>query len=301
MELKGIIPAILTPLTAEQKVNKEVTFALINHLIDQGVHGIFALGTNGEFHLFDPAEKLEIARTVIEAVNGRVPVMMGTGGNSTRESIELSGKMEELGADALSLITPYFIAPSQDELYNHFAAIAESTKLPVVLYNIPGRTGVNIEAETAARLARISNIIGVKDSSGSFENIEKYLKATEGMDFSVVAGTDSLILQTLQAGGSGAISATANMLPDTVVSIYNNWLAGDMDAAQKAQEALHPLRDSFKYGTLPSVLKKAVELYGIPVGPPKLPVSELSGDALKAVEGMVDSYKVKKSVKENVL
>ncbi|MGM7721778.1 4-hydroxy-tetrahydrodipicolinate synthase [Metabacillus sp. Hm71] len=294
MELKGIIPAMLTPLTLEQKVNESVTRQLTNHLLDSGVHGLFILGTNGEFHLLNTEEKLEIARIVIKEVNGRVPVIIGTGGNSTEETIDLSQKMEQLGADALSLITPFFITPSQEEMAVHFEKVAESTSLPVLLYNIPARTGVNLEPETVARLAKVPNIVGIKDSSGSFANIENYINATKDEDFSVFAGTDSLILQTLQAGGEGAVAATANMIPDVVVAIYNKWLEGNIEAAEENQEKLQPLRDTFKYGTLPSVLKKAVELYSVPVGPPKMPVSEISGDALVKVAEMVEFYKQQK-------
>jgi 4-hydroxy-tetrahydrodipicolinate synthase len=292
MKFKGIIPAMLTPLTEDQQVNEQITRQLTRRMIDAGVNGVFALGTNGEFHLLDEKEKLKLAQIVVDETNGAVPVIMGSGGNATADVIGLSKKMEELGADALSVITPFFIAPSQEELYVHFAKIAESTSLPVLLYNIPSRTGVHLEADTVARLAQIPNIVAIKDSSGKFENIQQYIQATKDEDFSVLAGTDSLILQTLNAGGSGAVAATANMLPEVVVSIYQNWLKGDLEAAQKAQDLLNPLRDTFKHGTLPSVLKKAVELSGIPVGPPKLPVSELSGEALAIVQEMVNSYKL---------
>lgn len=294
MELKGIIPAMLTPLTQEQKVNESVTRQLTNHLIDSGVHGLFILGTNGEFQSFNTEEKLKFARIVIEEANGRVPVIVGTGGISTEETIDLSQKMEQLGADALSLITPFFISPSQEEMAVHFEKVAESTSLPILLYNIPARTGVNLQPETVARLAKVPNIVGIKDSSGNFANIENYIHATREEDFSVFAGTDSLILQTLQAGGKGAVAATANMIPDVVVAIYNNWLKGNIEAAEENQEKLKPLRDTFKYGTLPSVLKKAVELYSVPVGPPKMPVSEISGDALVKVAEMVEMYKQQK-------
>ncbi|MCM3213839.1 4-hydroxy-tetrahydrodipicolinate synthase [Niallia taxi] len=295
MQLKGIIPAMLTPLTTEQKVNESVTRQLTNHLLDSGVHGLFILGTNGEFHLLNTEEKLGFARTVIEETKGRVPVIVGTGGNSTEETIDLSQKMEQLGADALSLITPFFISPTQEEMEVHFKKVAESISLPVLLYNIPARTGVNLEPETVARLAKVPNIIGIKDSSGSFDNIENYIKATKDEDFSVFAGTDSLILQTLQAGGKGAVAATANMVPDVVVAIYDSWLDGNIEAAEENQVKLQPLRDTFKYGTLPSVLKKAVELYSVPVGPPKMPVSEISGEALEIVSEMVEKYKQQKA------
>ncbi|MCE4047493.1 MULTISPECIES: 4-hydroxy-tetrahydrodipicolinate synthase [Bacillaceae] len=294
MELKGIIPAMLTPLTIEQKVNDSVTRQLTNHLLDSGVHGLFILGTNGEFHLLNKEEKLTFAKIVIEEANGRVPVIVGTGGNSTEETIDLSQKMEQLGADALSVITPFFISPSQAEMAVHFEKVAKSTSLPILLYNIPARTGVNLEPETVSRLAKVPNIVGIKDSSGNFANIENYINATKDEDFSVFAGTDSLILQTLQAGGKGAVAATANMVPDVVVAIYDKWLEGNIEAAKENQEKLQPLRDTFKHGTLPSVLKKAVELYSVPVGPPKMPVSEVSGDALEIVTEMVEWYKQRK-------
>jgi 4-hydroxy-tetrahydrodipicolinate synthase len=290
MDINGIIPAIVTPIRQDQTVNEEVLRQLVSHLIDNGVHGIFALGTNGEFHLFNKEDKIKIAQTVIKEANGRVPVIIGAGGNSTEESIEMSKEMEALGADALSVITPYFIAPSQEELKEHFLNIAESTSLPVLLYNIPARTGVNIEPETAVALADVPNIVGIKDSSGNFENLHRYIKLTKNKEFSVLAGTDSLILQTLKAGGAGAVAATANLLPEIVVSIYSHWKNGELEEAEKAQGRLQPLRDTFKYGTLPSALKKAVVLSGIDVGPPKLPVRELEGEGLEIVKEMVSGY-----------
>jgi 4-hydroxy-tetrahydrodipicolinate synthase len=292
VELKGIITAMVTPMDKQQKINYHATRQLINHLIDSGVNGIFILGTNGEFHLLTREEKLEFAEAVIEEVNKRVPVFIGTGGNGTEEVIELSKEMEKIGADALSIITPYFITPSQNEVIKHYEKIADSVSLPILLYNIPGRTGMTLEPETVAELAKVDNILGIKDSSGKFENIKNYIDITKNEKFSVLAGTDSLILKTLMSGGKGAIAATSNMVPDVVVSIYQNWLKGNIESAQKAQEDLKPLRSTFKYGTLPSVLKKAVELYsGIQVGPPRLPAVEPTGKVLEKIREMVEFYK----------
>ncbi|QXE17867.1 4-hydroxy-tetrahydrodipicolinate synthase [Clostridium sp. 001] len=294
MELKGIITAMVTPMTKEQKIDENVTKQLVNHLIDAGVNGIFILGTNGEFHLLSNEEKIELAKIVIKEVSGRAPVFVGTGGNRTEEVIELSKKMEKIGADALSIITPYFIPVTQDEVINHYKKIAASTSLPILLYNIPSKTGMTLEPETVAELSKVDNIIGIKDSSGKFENIQNYIEITKNSkNFGVLAGTDSLILKTLMAGGKGAIAATSNMIPDIVVSIYKNWKNGNIEAAEKAQEELQPLRDTFKYGTLPSILKKAVELYSIPVGPPRLPAAEPTGQALEKVKEMVKFYKNK--------
>jgi 4-hydroxy-tetrahydrodipicolinate synthase len=156
---------------------------------------------------------------------------------------------------------------------------------------------MSLDSQTVATLAKVDNIIGIKDSSGNFENIKQYIYETKEKDFSVLAGTDSLILKTLQEGGVGAIAATANMIPEIVVDIYNNWFQGNVDKAEEAQQKLQPLRDTFQYGTLPAALKKAVELSGLPVGPPKFPVQPISGMELAHIRKIVEGYK-KQSVSE---
>lgn len=290
MELKGIYPALLTPIHTDGSINEEVLKQLTNHLIDSGVHGLFALGTNGEFHALTTDEKIQIAKILVNESAGRVPVMVGTGGNNTAEAIKLSKEMEKIGADVLSVITPYFIPPTQDELYHYFKEIADSVSIPVLLYNIPSKTGVNLEAETVKRLAGHPQIAGVKDSSGNFDTILSYIEASKGEEFSVFAGTDSLILKTLQAGGQGAVAATANALPKVVVSIYNEWKKGNREQAEDAQNALQPLRDTFALGSIPAPLKKATELFGIPVGPPRSPIKPVSKESEEKIKQMVQSY-----------
>ncbi|AYJ88790.1 MULTISPECIES: 4-hydroxy-tetrahydrodipicolinate synthase [Bacillus] len=291
MNIQGIIPAILTPLTEKEHFHPEVATQLVNRLIDSGVHGIFALGTNGEFHLFSEEEKLQIAETVVNAVGRRVPVFIGAGENSTEATIRLSNKLADLGVDVLSIITPYFVAPTQEELYEHFRHISENVNIPILLYNIPSRTGVSLAPETVARLSALPNVLGIKDSSGNIENIKAYLDVTKDEDFVVLAGTDSLILDTLKLGGAGAVAATANVLPETVVGLYESFQKGKLDESEHFQKQLQPLRATFGLGTLPAPLKKAAELYGIPVGPPRSPVKELSGEALEAVAQMVEDYR----------
>lgn len=290
MEINGIYPALLTPFNDDQSINEDALKELINHLLSKGVHGLFAIGTNGEFHALSFEEKLTVAKIVIEEVDGRVPVMLGAGSNSTIESIKLAKEFEKLGADALSVITPYFISPSQVELQKYFEEIAYATSIPIFLYNIPSKTGVSIEPSTVKKLAEHSNIYGIKDSSGDFELIQSYLNETVDQDFAVFAGTDSLILKTLKAGGQGAIAATANAIPDNVVAIYNNWKKGLMEEAEEAQQSLQPLRDTFPLSTIPASLKKAVELFGIPVGPPRKPVQDVNKETTKIIEKMVESY-----------
>ncbi|MFL0267672.1 4-hydroxy-tetrahydrodipicolinate synthase [Candidatus Clostridium radicumherbarum] len=292
MELKGIITAMVTPFDENQEINPKATKQLINKLINAGVDGIFIMGTNGEFHLLTDEEKVAFAKLVIDEVNKRVPVYVGTGGNSTREVIALSKKMEAIGADALSVITPFFLVPTQEEVIKHYKAIASAVKIPIILYNIPKNTGMNLEPDTIAELAKAKNIAGIKDSSGKIENIQSYIEAAKGEDFSVLSGSDSLILKALQLGATGAIAATSNLLTELDVSIYQNFLKGDMEAAEKAQKDIDVLRGVLKLGTVPSILKKSVELSGIPVGLARLPVTEPNEETIGKIKEMLVYYKM---------
>lgn len=289
--LSGIIPAMVTPLNHEQQVNEAVVPALVDRLIAAEVSGLFILGTNGEFHLLTQEEKIKFTKKVINEVNGRVPVIVGVGGNSTKEVIALSEEVERAGADALSVITPFFVIPDQAEMIDHYKAIAENTNLPVMLYNIPSKTGVNLDKEVVAELAKVSNIVGLKDSSGDLGNIKGYIDATLNEDFDIICGTDSLILDALEAGATGAVAATANVVPEIVNAIYKNWKNEKLDEAREQQNRLSELRKSFQYGTLPSVLKKLVELSGTLVGPPRLPVKEVSGEVESKLIKIIGSYK----------
>ncbi|MCK0470143.1 4-hydroxy-tetrahydrodipicolinate synthase [Halalkalibacter sp. APA_J-10(15)] len=274
MNIHGIIPAMITPLDKEQRLHRAATISLTRYLLNQSIHGLFILGTNGEFHMLSEEEKIAFTEIVSHETDSKVPLIVGAGGNSTEEVIRLSHKLEQAGADVLSVITPYFIQPSQKELIEHYKTIAANTTLPILIYNIPSKTGVSIEPEAVKELAPIQNIVGIKDSSGDFQNTNKYIQMTNDQDFVVLAGTDSLILQTLQAGGTGAVAATANIIPEQIASIYKHWKSGNIEAAERAQESVNPLRDLFKLGTIPSVVKKAVEVNGYEAGPPKSPVAE---------------------------
>ena len=287
-QAKGIIPAIVTPFTATEEINEQALRQLVRRMLKGGVHGIFALGTNGEFFALSFEEKVQVAQIVVDEVAGKVPVYLGAGGVTTRETIALAQAFEKIGADALSVITPWFLPFTQAEMQVHFTRLAAATNLPIVLYNIPARAGTALNPDTVAQLSKIDNIVGIKDSSGSFDNILKYIAATD-KSFSVLAGTDSLILPGLMSGGQGAIAATANLLPEVVVSVYNHFLAGDYAKAQEAQAYLAPIRNLFASGTLPSVLKESLNMTGIPVGPARRPVAPISdkvrADLLKVLQG----------------
>lgn len=287
---EGIIAALVTPITMDEQINETELRNQVNRQIEAGVHGLFCLGTNGENYILSQAEKLEIIRIVVDENKGRLPVYAGTGCVGTKETIELSQKAKELGVDALSVITPYFAAISQDELYTHFKAVAEAVDLPVVLYNIPARTGNNLDYTTVARLAEIPNIVAVKDSSGNFDNILRYLEATDPASFAVLSGNDSLILWTLLAGGTGGISGIANLFPVTMVKIYELWKQGDFVTAKAVQDSIRPIRDCLKLGNPNSVVKKAVNLLGYPAGPCKKPFDQLSDKAVLEIKRTLDTY-----------
>ncbi len=269
-DIRGIICAMVTPMHADESVNLEGVRRQTRRQIDAGVHGVFCLGTNGEGYILSHREKLEVARAVIDENAGCLPVYVGTGCVGTRETVELSREAERLGADVLSVVCPYFAAASQDELYRHFAEVAGAVSVPVLLYNIPMRTGVNLAVDTVKRLSQIPNIAGIKDSSGNFDQILQYIEKTPE-DFIVLSGNDSLALWTLQAGGKGAICGIANLFPRTMVSIYDHFLKGDFAAARRASDAIRPIRDCFKLGNPNSVVKMAANLLGQDVGPCRKP------------------------------
>ena len=227
-----------------------------------------------EFFSLTFDQKREVMEIVKDEAKGQVPIYAGTGALTTREAIETTQLAEEVGMDAVSVVTPYFLSPSEDELYEHYAAIARNTSLPVLLYNNPGRTGINISARLCQRLAEIDNIVGVKDSSGDMTLTGEYIRLT-GDDFAVLAGRDTMILATLHYGGKGSITATANVCPSLVVEIYEAFVAGDYKRALEAQYRLAPLRLAFGLGTFPVVIKEALKMIGIDVGPAIRPVGPM--------------------------
>lgn len=289
MKFHGIVPALVTPFNVAQDVDETALAALIENLISAGVHGLFVLGTNGEFFALSDAEKVRIARLTVEITAGRVPVIAGTGAFATRDVIELNKKMSDVGVQALSVITPFFNAVSQSELINHYQAIGDASDLPIMLYNIPAKTGMSIGIQAVATLSQHPQIKGIKDSAGNFDSLVQMMRYRSD-DFSVFAGTDSLIYWNLLAGGDGAVAATANAVPHVVMEIWNQFQAGDHEAARAAQEALRPLRDAFALGTMPSVLKKATQLLNVPVGPCRAPIAALDEQTLHKLEGLLAVY-----------
>lgn len=291
--IKGIIPPVITPMHADETVNEEELKHQVNRLIEAGVHGIFAFGTNGEGYILSAGEKERILEIVIGETAGRVPVYAGTGCVGTRETIEMSQMAERLGADVLSIITPWFAKASQQELAEHYRAVAAEVSLPVVLYNIPARTGNALSPETVGQLAEIPNIVGVKDSSGNFDNMLQYIEATREMDFAVLSGNDSLILWNLLAGGTGGVAGCANVFPRNMVGIYENFKKGDLAAARICQDNIREFRNCFVHGNPNTIVKKAVAMQGFAVGECRKPFSGLSEAGVKALRETLDAYRKK--------
>lgn len=292
---EGIITPIVTPFNRdrEQSINYEAAEKLINHLIKKGVNGIFIFGSNGEFHVVSKQEKINFARRVVEVVNNRVPVYVGTGACSTRETISLSKKMEEIGADALSVITPYFIKPTDHELFAHFKEVADSVKIPIVLYNIPKSTGYNISKEVVSSLAEIANIRAIKDSSGDIENLKSYIELSKGKDMSVLVGSDSKISAGYKLGASGAIAGTSNVITDVLVKLDKVLRKKDAETSEFLQKDIDILRGVLKLGTVPSILKRSIELAGIAsVGPARKPALETTQEIDEKISKMLKHYKL---------
>lgn len=275
---KGIIPAMVTPLTKEGKVNEKGLRQFVDYLIQGGSHGLFVVGTTGEFYGLSPEEKKELFEITVDQTKCRVPVYAGTGAITTREVIQLTRYAEDAKVDAVSVLTPMFIRPSQQELIEHYTAIAESTRLPVLLYNNPPKTGVNLTAATVAKLAEVPNIAGIKDSSGDFTLTGEYIRLTRGKDFHVLMGRDTLIHACLCYGGKGSIAACANVAPRLVADIYDRYMAGDIQGSLDAQFTLAPLRIAFTLGTFPAVIKESLALLGIDAGGCMGPVGAMSAE-----------------------
>lgn len=288
MNAEGIIVPILTPMNEDETINHTELRRQIDRLIDAGVHGIFPFGTNGEGYILSTDEKLAVLETCLDEVRGRVPVYAGTGCISTRDTVALSQKAAAMGVDVLSVITPSFAAASQEELYRHYATLAGKVDTPILLYNIPARTGNALQPATVERLSKIPGIIGVKDSSGSFDNILQYIERTRGSGFTVLSGNDSLILWTLLAGGKGGVAGCANVFPTNMVAIYERFRANDIAGARLAQDAIRPFRNCFRFGNPNTVVKMAVNLLGYPVGPCRAPFNTLSDEGLSALKSTLN-------------
>lgn len=282
----GVIPPIVTPVDSEECVEEQGLRHVIEHVIAGGVHGILSLGSNGEFYGLDHEQQERAVSITIDQIAGRVPLYMGIGAITTKECVKLAKMGERLGAQAITILPPMFLTPSEEELYRHFETISGSTSLPVLLYNNPDRVGNNISANLIDRLADIPNIVGVKDSSGDLTLTAEYIRRTRHKGFRVMAGRDVMILGSLVYGAVGCVASTANIVPSLVVEIYDKYAAGDLPGALEAQFKLAPLRMAFNLASFPVITKEAMNLIGVSVGASILPntaCSDTNRDKLRDI------------------
>jgi 4-hydroxy-tetrahydrodipicolinate synthase len=274
--IHGVLPALITPFTRDNKVDKEGLRQNIEFLIKNGVSGIVPCGTTGESATLSIEEHEKVIEIAIEC--SKVPVIAGTGSNNTTEALELTRSAMDAGADAALLITPYYNKPNDRGMLAHFKKIANEVDIPIILYNVPSRTGINLKPEVVAELAKESNIIGVKEASGNLDQVTRILELTHDEDFEVISGDDGLTLPIMAIGGAGVISVVANVAPKLTVSMVEAFRKGNMEEARRLHLLLAPLIRAVFLETNPIPIKKAVELIGLPAGELRLPLASISED-----------------------
>lgn len=277
-----------TPFTADHRLDEARVGELIEGYIAAGVHGISVAGSQGEFFALDADEHIRLIELSVSAIDGRVPLYAGTGGTTTRQAIALTRAAEVLGADLALVITPYFVQPTQDELVAHYTAVARATKLPVMLYNNPPRTAVNVLPATLARCMReCENIVGVKDSAGDLtQSIEYLLDAPRPA--LLFSGRDTIALAMMFHGAQGTISPAANVFPELMVQLYDALRAGRHEEARRISDVFAPLRAAWAWGSFPVVIKEAMRLAGRDAGPTRPPIAALSPAVREKLAAVVE-------------
>lgn len=277
---QGIVIPVITPVDGDGRFNEPVYRQLIDFWADNGIDGVFPFGTTGEFYAFSDEEYRHVLEVTKDAVRGRMAIYAGANHITTAGVIRIARIAEEVGVDALSVLTPMFISQTQEELKDYYRSIAEATALPIVIYNNKPKTNVGVEPRTVAELAQVPNIVAVKDSTGDMTNTEEYLRLTRHMpDFRVMVGRDTLIYAGLCYGAAGAIASCANVAPALPVEIYRAFRAGDHAGALEAQFKLSELRVNMSLGTFPVVIKEGLRMLGYDVGDCIRPIAPLSEQA----------------------
>jgi len=275
---EGALTAMVTPFDEEGKVDEEGLRENVRFQIKRGIHGLVPVGTTGECATLSYEEHNRVVDVVVDAAKGKVPVLAGTGSNSTWEAIMLTQHAKEMGADGALLVVPYYNKPTQAGLYAHFKKLAEEVDLPQVIYNIPSRTGVNMTPETMAKLAKLKNIVSVKEASGDLKQIARIIELTRSEEFSVTSGDDSLTFEVMKLGGVGVISVTSNLVPDKVAELANSLRSGDIRTAERVNTELASLYKALFIETNPGPVKMAMNWMGMAAGGLRLPLVELEPD-----------------------
>ncbi|TWT27347.1 4-hydroxy-tetrahydrodipicolinate synthase [Planomicrobium sp. CPCC 101110] len=296
MNFGQVVTAMVTPFDANGEVDFQAAKALIEYLIANGSDGLVVAGTTGESPALSTEEKVELFKFVVAAVNGRIPVIAGTGSNNTRASISLTKQAEEAGVDGIMLVAPYYNKPSQEGMFQHFQAIAAATSLPVMLYNIPGRSVVNMSVELIIRLAAIDNIVSVKEASGDLEAMAAIIEGTPET-FSLYSGDDSLTLPVLAIGGQGIVSVASHVIGNEMQEMISSFSQGDTKSAAAAHRQLLPLMKALFAAPNPTPVKTALNLTGISVGGVRLPMIPLTAEQTEALKEVLPADKLNATTK----
>jgi 4-hydroxy-tetrahydrodipicolinate synthase len=280
--------AMVTPFDKKGHIDFTKTTQLINHLIENGTDSIVVAGTTGESPTLSKEEKIALFQHVVKVVDKRVPVIAGTGSNNTYASIDLTKKAEQLGVDAIMLVAPYYNKPNQEGLYQHFKAVAESTSLPVMVYNIPGRAVVNIAPDTVVRLSSIPNIVAVKEASGDL-NAMSYIIANTSDDFLLYSGDDGITVPVLSIGGVGVVSVASHIIGNEMQAMISSFLNGDNQSAAKMHQKLLPIMQGLFAAPSPAPVKTALQLRGLDVGSVRLPLVSLTEQERKTLTDLIST------------
>ncbi len=283
-----LLTAMVTPFDSNLKVDRNKTEELVEHLISTGTTAVVVAGTTGESPTLTSQEKLDLFRHVVEIVNGRIPVIAGTGSNNTAASIELTQKAEEIGVDGIMLVVPYYNKPSQEGIYQHFKTIASSTKLPVMLYNIPGRSVINMAVDTVARLANdVENIVALKEANADLTQMAEIIDRTPE-NFSLYTGDDKMTIPCMAVGGDGVVSVASHIIGNEMTEMINLFLSGENQKASALHRKLLPIFEGIFITSNPSPIKAALALKGLEVGGVRLPLVECNEKETNYLQGLIN-------------
>ncbi|EQB37784.1 MULTISPECIES: 4-hydroxy-tetrahydrodipicolinate synthase [Virgibacillus] len=269
-----VVTAMVTPFDQQGEIDFQATENLVNYLIANGSDALVVAGTTGESPTLTNEEKLALFKSVVKITNGRIPIIAGTGSNHTKASIELTKQAEQTGVDGIMLVTPYYSKPSQEGIYRHFQSIAEATSLPIMLYNVPGRTVANASAETIVRLSEIDSIVSIKEASGDLDQITEIIRRTPH-DFTLYSGDDGLTLPVLSVGGTGVVSVASHIIGNEMQEMVNQYRNGNVIRSAEVHQHLLPIMKALFAAPSPTPVKAALNLKGISVGSVRLPMVPL--------------------------
>jgi len=298
---EGVLPAIITPFKRNSAMSLDIQGLErnIEFLMSCGIHGIVPCGSTGESATLTFEEHEKVIQITVDKVKGRIPVIAGTGSNNTAEAVRLTKAAKDIGADGVLIISPYYNKPNRSGLIKHYTKLAD-LDIPVIMYNVPGRTGQNLEPDLVAELAQHPNIVAIKEASGNITQISRIIEDTQDDEFAVISGDDNITLPIMALGGAGVISVAANVDPSRMVAMYEAMKQGDYQKALVLHFALSPLFRSMFIDTNPIPVKKAVELLGMAGGPVRLPLDELDAKKTEQLRKVLATIPVKTRAKPAV-